>query len=321
MSHFTQLGLSKADKTPKSDQHSSADRKTAALAGSLIAASLFAVFMLLQTSGCSKGSSQPATIAAPTPPPAYQTPVVTTSIVTTPAPAPQKAQAKPKAKKIATSTYANSLYGLTFRYPKYDSLKEANQANPKWAGLGPVETNFVQPGGSLVTSLELPQSLYAGTNFTSAFFNVSVNPKLTASQCEQFAFPEDHPADVPVKPVTAKIGASEFNVTEGFAGDDTHQADARYYHIFQNGMCYEFMLGVETSDLESGSKPADRDQVFRKLNWILSTVKINPLTEPQKSVPEVAAGTPVPAQTTAQQANVQQTGGQPARAQQTSDQQ
>jgi hypothetical protein len=310
MSHFTQLGLSKPDKNPKSDHHSGADRKTAALAGCLIGTSLLAVFMLY-TSGCSRNSSQPAAIAAPTPPPAYQTPVVTTSIVTTPAPTPQKAQAKPKAKKIATSTYANSAYGLTFRYPKYDSLKEANQANPEWAGLGPVETNFIQPGGALVTSVELPQSLYAGTNFTSGFFNVSVNPKLTAAQCEQFAFPEDHPADVPLKPVTAKIGASEFNVTEGFAGDDTHQADARYYHIFQNGMCYEFMLGLETSDLESGSKPADRDQVFRKLNWILSTVKINPLTAPEKSTSEVAAGAPpTPAQSIASQASGQQTNGQ-----------
>jgi hypothetical protein len=305
MSHFTQLGLSKPDKNSKSDHHSGADRKTVALAGCLIGTSLLAVFMLY-TSGCSRNSNQPAAIAAPTPPPAYQTPVVTTSIVDTPAPAAQKAaQPKPKAKKVATSTYANSMYGLTFRYPKYDSLKEADKANPQWVGLGPVETNFIQPGGALVTSVELPQSLYAGTNFTSAFFNVSVNPKLTASQCEQFAFPEDHPADVPLKPVTAKIGASEFNVTEGFAGDDTHQADARYYHIFQNGMCYEFMLGLETSDLESGAKPANRDQVFRKLNWILSTVKINP----EKSMPEIAAGVPpVPTQTADHPASVPQTG-------------
>jgi len=321
MSHFTQLGLSgKPDgksSSKKSDHHSGADRKTAALAGSLIVTSLLAVFMLLQTSGCSKGSSQPAAIAAPTPPPAYQTPVVTTSIVATPAPTPQKAQPKPKPKKVATSAYANSAYGLTFRYPKYDSLKEANKANPEWAGLGPVEMNFVQPGGALVTSVELPQTLYAGTNFTSAFFDVSVNPKLTASQCEQFAFPEDHPADAPLKPVTAKIGPTEFNVTEGFAGDDAHQADARYYHIFRNGMCYEFMLGLETSDAEAGSKPADRDQVFRKLNWILSTVKINPLTAPERSMPEVAAGTPpIPAQTTVQQTTGLQTAGP-----QTSDQQ
>jgi hypothetical protein len=309
MSHYTQLGIPKPDKTLKSDQHSSADRKTAALAGCLIGTSLLAVFMLY-TSGCSRNSNQPAAIAAPAPPPAYQTPVVTTSIVTAPAPAPQKTQAKPKPKKVPTSTYANSMYGLTFRYPKYDSLKEADKANPQWAGLGPVETNFIEPGGALVTSVELPQTLYAGTNFTSAFFNVSVNPKLTASQCEQFAFPEDHPADVPLKPVTAKIGASQFNMTEGFAGDDTHQADARYYHIFQNGICYEFMLGLETSDLKSGSKPANRDQVFRKLNWILSTVKINPLTAPEKPMPEVAAGTTAPAQTTAQQTSSQTSGQQ-----------
>ena len=37
--------------------------------------------------------------------------------------------------------------------------------------------------------MELPRKLYAGTDFNAAFFNVSVNPKLTSEECGQFAFP------------------------------------------------------------------------------------------------------------------------------------
>jgi len=54
-------------------------------------------------------------------------------------------------------------------------------------------------------------------------------------------------------------------------------------------MCYEFALGVETTasdDATDGIKPVDHSQVFRKLNWILSTVKIQPV-----DVPEVANAT------------------------------
>ena len=43
--------------------------------------------------------------------------------------------------------------------------------------------------------------------------------------------------------------------------------------------CYEFALGLETTEQSSDDtkptvKPVNRNEVFRKLNWILSTVKI-----------------------------------------------
>jgi len=327
MAYFTELGLSgKPEKKPdgNASQNNTQKpttqpvtqpkkpgdkKKTAMLAGSLIATSLLGVFFL--ESGCSKSSNQAATIATPVqtavsqPSLANLTPPTSTSL-TNQMPAAKK---KSRQRKLAASGYNNPTYGVSFRYPKLDSLKEGDKANLEWDGLGPVEMNFVQTGGTTVSAVELPRKLYAGTDFNSAFFNVSVNSKLTAEECAQFAFPEASETD-PVVPSKTKVGATEFNVLEGFAGEDTRQADVKYYHVFENGSCYEFALGLETEvaagdeDVTPAVKPVDHNEVFRKLNWILSTVKIQPVDLPGKDIPEVAADTPsVPVDATVSQAH------------------
>ncbi len=50
--------------------------------------------------------------------------------------------------------------------------------------------NFVQPGGVALAAVELPETNYANTDFSSAFFNVSVHKSLTADQCTEFAVPQ-----------------------------------------------------------------------------------------------------------------------------------
>jgi hypothetical protein len=156
--------------------------------------------------------------------------------------------------------------------------------------------NFIRPGGTTISVVELPRKVYTGTDFNSAFFNVSVNPKLSAADCEQFAFAEkDDPERDSVATSKTKVGATEFHAVEGFAEEADNQADMKYYHVFQNGSCYEFALGLETVEeattdkVKPGVKPVDRNEVFRKLRWILSTVKIQPL---EKSDLQVATETP-----------------------------
>jgi hypothetical protein len=322
MAQFTQLNLSGVpDKKPEGNREGKTSQnnarndqrpqtkgtkldgkqKVAALAGSLIASSLLTIF-LLQTGGCSKGtehsnqavmnqnSNQQAMLAPSTP--ALPSTTATTAV---PTPAQKPAQKKSRQRKLSASTYTNPAYGISFRYPKYDSLKDGDKANLQWDGLGPVEMNFVQPGGTTVSAVELPHTLYAGTDFATAFFNVNVNSKMTAEQCQQFAFPDagvsenDSAASSKVK-----VGATEFNQMEGIGGKDTRQADAKYYHVFENGMCYEFVLGLETAADDTADntmldlRPVNRNEVFRRLNWILSTVKIEPAILPAKTTPEEA---------------------------------
>jgi hypothetical protein len=295
MAQFTQLGLSGkpedngAPKLANQVVRRRDKRTSAALAGAALLAAMLTAFML--TSGCSKGSGKPqgsASIQPPAAPPVVAAPTVLPPTASQAAETKKPVHKSPRQHKLAT--YKNGDYGVSFRYPKYYSLKEGEEANLEWDGLGPVEMNFVQPGGTTLTAVELPASMFAGTDFTSAFFNVSVNPTVTSEQCQQFAWPEAGGAnEEPVLPEKEKVGAAEFDEIEASAAAQMKQADAKYYHIFQNGMCYEFALGVETAESDNaadGIKPVDRDRVFRKLNWILSTVKIQ-----RVDIPEVAHAT------------------------------
>jgi hypothetical protein len=316
MTHFTQLGLSGSpDKKPETKiqtpspkglvSHSNEKpptkkQKTAALAGSLIATALLGVFVF--ESGCSKESAKTAAVAPPNQIVASQpnAPIATVSTTITPIASQPTAKKKSRQRKLAASTYANPTYGVSFLYPKYDNLKEGDDANLELDGLGPVEMNFVQPGGTTISAVELPRRLYGGTNFNTAFFNVSVNPKMTSDECGQFAFPQtgDSKTD-PVAVSKTKIGPTEFHAVEAFAEtEDNEAADVRFYHVFQNGSCYEFTLGLETAaesnsdEPKPGVKSVDSNEVFRQLNWMLSTVKIQPIATPEKTTPEVATDTP-----------------------------
>jgi len=87
------------------------------------------------------------------------------------------------------------------------------------------------------------------------------------------------------------LGDLELRSTEAVSGEGTRQSDSKYFHVFQNGACYEFALNVTTDALEEGIvKHVDRDKVFSRLEQILSTVKINPV-----AAPEVTAEAPAPA--------------------------
>jgi len=93
------------------------------------------------------------------------------------------------------------------------------------------------------------------------------------------------------------VGDLELRATEAVSGEGARQSDSKYFHVFQNGSCYEFGLNVTTVASEEGvMKHVDRDKVFSSLEQILSTVKINPVV----ATPEVTAGTKPVAETPAQ---------------------
>lgn len=313
MAHFTQLNLqgnsgtkptpnpnSAGAKTPPASkppkkQHGTA--KTLAIAGSLVAAALVTT-LTIGTNGCSKSNKQ--AIAAPSAP---MTPMTQTAAA--PAPTisePVAATAVPKPVKKTSrqhsfATYKNADYGISFRYPKNYKLVKDDKADAGSAGLGPVEMNFIQPGGTTLAAVQLPDGMFPGTNFASAFFRVAVNPKLTAKECEQFAFEnakntaiaDDTEHSSPTEPTKVKMGAAEYTEVESAGEESTKQADAKYYHVLQNGACYEFALGMATKDGKADVKPVDSTAVFHKLNWMLSTVKITAAGVPAKTEPALAA--------------------------------
>jgi len=237
-------------------------------------------------------------------------------------------------KKPATVNYTDKTYGLTFEYPRRYAIETGSAATELLAG-NPIPMNFVDRGGEALAAVELPETGFANTDFSSAFFNVSVHKSLTADQCTEFAVPQpkvvapastdsgstsaaspssptqtvstqtaqSEPAASPEQLSAAKLsngsnsklmlGDLDLRATEAVSGEGTRQSDSKYFHVFQNGACYEFALNVTTVASEDGiTKHVDRDRVFDRLEKILATVKINPV-----SAPEVTAATPAPTPT------------------------
>ena len=293
MAQFTQLNLSgnahrKAEAKPTENISStnrnprfyakklSGGQKTAALVGMLMVASLLAVFFL-GTSGCSKKETGKSAAIAQDQPVSPASITTNSLSATAPAesqpPATKKSAKKSGQRRSFTVTYTNRTYGLSFQYPRSYILKTGDEAILYWTGSEPVEMNFVQSGGVAVAAIEPPRGPYPAGDFVAAFFNVSVNPNLTSSECAQFAFPKPSTTSVgPASPAKVTVGGIEFDEIE----NATKQVDARYYHVFKNAACYEFGLGLATASdtAKAGVVPVSSKEVFSKLEKILSTVKI-----------------------------------------------
>ncbi len=295
---MTQLNLS-GRQSSNPQQKSAAEPEGGSIknqtVGALGALAMFAAVIVIGS--CSR-SSKPVAVQQPTQPVAP----VSAPAVAVPAvpPAPVQAKAKPRATRhrAATLSYVNREYGLSLNFPRNYRLK----TEPAAASTDPLQMNFVQPGGVVLAAVEMPGNSYPGTDFKSALVNVSVNTGMTSDACSQFAFPEPgQGTDVasPAKTDEVKIGAIEFHEVENPDGAMMKQANARYYHVFNQGICYEFALGIGTdsdANLEEIT-PVDRDQVFARLEKILATVKFQPAVTPETGTAETqtpAPQTPAP---------------------------
>ncbi len=278
------------------------------------------------TVGCSSEKPKPVTSNS-------QIPVTQPQPQMQPLPAPiMQAESKPAPKKPvvhkkpATVNYTDRANGVTFEYSRRYAI-ETGDAASELIQTSAIPMNFVQPGGVALAAVELPETGFANTDFSSAFFDVSVHKNLTADQCSEFAVPQSKPvaksetavlptevakqdatpksdAQPPASTDQAKstaasepasnsklmLGDMELRATEAVSGEGTRQSDSKYFHIYQNGACYEFALNVTTDASAEGLvKHVDRDKVFNRLEQILATVKINPVP------PEVTEEAPTPA--------------------------
>lgn len=254
--------------------------------GALGALAMFAAVIVIGS--CSR-SSTPVAVQKPIQPTApVSAPAVTAPA---PAPAPVLATAKTKKHRAATLSYVNREYGLSFNFPRNYQLKTqtkttGNETQSDSATNESVEMSFVHPGGVRLAAVEMPGNSYPGTDFKSGLLNASVNPGMTSEQCAQFAVPESSTGADPSAQV--KIGAVDFHETEDSDAAMMKQSDAKYYHVFSNGACYEFALGVGTGGdgATDEIKPIDRAGVFAKLEKILATVKFQPAVMPETMTQE-----------------------------------
>jgi len=249
--------------------------------------------LLLALSACSEQSSQPAPAGVSSTVSTSATPAITATPATSPTAAALPAPAKKTPKKRpANVTYSDPYSGVSFLYPRKFALTSGDKALPQLAGVGDVPMNFVQPGGVAVATVALPDSSYPGTDFASAFFNVNVNRSVSEQECAHFAFVDTSNADgEPVDAEKVKIGSAEMEMTSNFSASAAAQAEAQYYHSYENGACYEYVLGLGTEGFatEGGVEHVNRDEVFAKLEKILATVKINSV-EPEPVAEQAVSG-------------------------------
>ena len=250
--------------------------------------------LLLAMSACLKQSPKPALVrvSSPAPIPATAAPAAAAipTITPTAAALPAPARKTPK-KRPANVNYTDANSGVSFLYPRKFALTSGDKAQPQLAGIGDVPMNFVQPGGIAIATVALPAGSYPGTDFASAFFNVNVNRSVSEQECAHFAFVDTRNADgEPVDAEKAKIGSAEMETTSSFSASAIKQVETQYYHNYENGACYEYVLGLGTEGFatEGGIEHVNRDEVFAKLEKILATVKINPVE--QEHVAEPTSG-------------------------------
>ncbi len=256
--------------------------------------------------GCS--SEKPKTESSTNQPAMTQpTQPIATSPAAVPATPALQVAAKPVHKKVvrkvpATVTYADKTSGISFQYPRRYSLKTGEAAN-ELVSSDPVPMNFVQPGGVALAAVAVPESAYPNSDLASAFFNVSVNKALTAEQCGEFSVPQANPAtpgdtatSTPAQTSKLMIGDMELWSSETLASQGNREEVSKYYHVFENGACYEFALKVATTGVKTDdAKHVDREQVFQRLEKILATAKIAPAAEVTASAP-ATPGSETPAQ-------------------------
>jgi hypothetical protein len=260
---------------------------------------VFAALLIVCSVGVGCSSEKPKTesstnqtaMTQPTPPIAASS--------TAPTATASQAAVKPVHKKVArkapaTVTYADKTSGVSFQYPRKYTLK-AGDAADAMVSSDSIPMDFVQPGGVALAAVAVPESVYPKGDLSSAFFDVSVNKSLTAEQCGEFSVSPVNPS-APVDPAAQPsklqsklmIGDMELQSAESFRSQGTREEASKYYHVFENGACYEFALKVATTGVETeGGKHVDREEVFHRLEKILATVKITVVA------PEVTATAPV----------------------------
>lgn len=274
-------------KTVRSSAHTiAANLKTASLATLTIAIAA----LPLSTVGCS--SDNPKSISTLTP---MTQPVVSQPVAPTPSVVASTTHKTARKRRPANVTYTDKSSGVSFKFPRRFGLKTGEDAGALVSSI-PLPMNFVQPGGIALAAVELPDSAYNSNNLAAAFFNVSVNKTLTAGQCSQFSAssavtPDAADSTGTGNPLKLMVGDLDLLSTETLASVNNLVSDGKYFHVFQNGTCYEFAMQVATGGENSVAnlKPVDRDQIFSRLQKVLATVKIAALAQDTNAV---AATTP-----------------------------
>lgn len=285
MANFTQLNLQNAprQKPMEGVGHPQSLRgkfgSSAVVAGSFLVTTLVTLALL-----SSDERSKPSNVSKASLPVTVQG-VAGSNVPSWPAPV-NTVIVKPAAKKAAphrrtVSMYSDPEYGVSFLYPRQYAVNKDHGVDSENVFLAMAPMNFVRSSGTTLVTLELPSNAYPETDFSTAFFRVSVDRTLSAPECMQFASSPaagqsktgpSGPMSVAASGSKLKLGGREFLEIEDFVGGSA-DLDIKYFHTYENGTCYEFALGLATLGEAEEATPVDRSDVFSKLEKVLGSVR------------------------------------------------
>jgi hypothetical protein len=230
--------------------------------------------MVMTCAACSR-SSKPTVMSSQSSNPSVRPAVLQTVAQTVSQPAPvavsrETSPVRPPSSQLIG--YRSRDYGVSFLYPwQYAFLSAKTLANGD---------SSVQPksdghdGQFTLARVEIPSGFYPDTDFEDGYFTLSLNQNLSEQDCQAtLGVVKDGELQ------TSTINGTAFHWVESETGGHGEAATLRNYSGFANGTCYELEMGVKTRNERGLAREVDADQVFRRLNRILNTVKIQQATQ------------------------------------------
>jgi hypothetical protein len=189
--------------------------------------------------------------------------------------------AKPPVSKSVS--YKSRDYGVSFDYPRQYAYLSAKTIAKGDAALQP------KPDGTntqfTLASVEIPKGFYPDSDLDRAYFTLSLNEDLSEDECQAtLGSPKD------AKQQTQNINGMDFRWVETDKGGSGESVKTRNYVTYTNATCYQLEVGVKSKNEKGLAREVNPDQVFKRLDAIVETVKINPTLEPAKGSVQESAG-------------------------------
>ncbi|HMH78708.1 MAG TPA: hypothetical protein VK514_00715 [Candidatus Acidoferrum sp.] len=161
--------------------------------------------------------------------------------------------------RTAWRVETNKKYGVKFAHP------ESMSANAEPIPIP--QSNFVTPKDSeIVSSFEIPSTTYTNANLRTGFFRIFVNRNVRSrGSCRQFG--ELEPSEQAASPYV--VGKLQYVRAEGADLGMGSSIIHDYFHIFQNGLCYEVAFELNEYDAKNAVTGCNVPLLTAKDNWNL----------------------------------------------------
>ncbi|HWR17456.1 MAG TPA: hypothetical protein VN577_21675 [Terriglobales bacterium] len=168
-------------------------------------------------------------------------------------------------------TFKSRDYGISFEYPwQYSRLSAKTIANDE--SLKPKPDGY--EGQFSLVRVDVPKGFYPDTNFDRGYFTLSLNEDISKEECE---------SSLGDTPLTSTVNGTSFRWLETDTGGRGSASKVRNYVTYANYTCYEIELGVNTRNDSGLAREVEPDQVLKRLESIMSTVKVAPEAQPVKT--------------------------------------